>query len=153
MQQISFFFAVLLCTQVTTAFSSEIFSWKDEKGRTHYGNEIPEQYKKQATSVNIEVRKPTAAEIANTRRINASYRQQLSQPEPQQANGPFPQEDIPIDPSQWEKPTTTAELTYEEKMAAYKKSQACFRPCRTVFGGTNRAQCSHCKDIKRPTED
>lgn len=41
---------LLLCTLLPALAHAEIYQWKDEQGRTHFGEVVPEKYRKAAAT-------------------------------------------------------------------------------------------------------
>lgn len=96
------------------AVQAEIFTWKDENGKTHFGDKVPEKYKDNNTEV--EVGPVNSADPEKTVKRKTAYNP-----------GPSPgYYDPKVATPPKAKPQSCA-----EKKAAYQRAKACFDGCRT----------------------
>jgi hypothetical protein len=130
--------------------SAQIYSWVDENGKTHFGDRVPEKYKKQSedlteeTSVNnvsdaVEPRQPVYIPDQKNRTstsLNSSSKTNSQQP----SNSNSCQ-------AQW---------------AAYRSAEACYNQCAQNYSNNvpgshgqtytrNTSACGRCRDAKKPS--
>lgn len=112
---------------------AENYKWVDEKGRTHFGDVVPEKYRKSAT--------PMATQPLNTIQGSA-----LRGP----SRLPAPAEERPATPAaEVERPLTEAERCRAEQ-ARYSRSQACFARYRNANGSLKSEATQNCEDVPQP---
>ena len=63
------FFLILLV--LAFPVQAEIYKWIDEKGKTHFGDRVPEKYQKKADNVELKIHQPTEEDIAEAENRNA----------------------------------------------------------------------------------
>jgi hypothetical protein len=132
---------------------AEIYSWVDEKGKTHYGDKIPQQYRD--SSQEVDVKKPNG------------YEKTISPPPPKSPTAiiePHPPKKQKRQPAK----KKSEQLTCEEKYQAFKAQEKCFSSCPNWLRITYRQRTKtmvkempnpryeeclkrkECKDIKYP---
>ena len=135
--------ALVLLTCMSAQLShAQIFSWVDEHGVKHFGDQVPEKYKdaKHAVSLN----KLNTTQGVNTEKLNRLSESIKASNDKRAQTKPEP-EDTETEKS---KPKTCKELIEE-----YEKSYTCFNQCRNANGSINRAKCPSCVSVTRPTCD
>ena len=126
---------LLLGTNVVYA---EIYSWVDKDGKKHFGQEVPKEYAKKSTVIDVK-----SVNVMDETKV---------QPTPRTNNKPT---------YQHPQPTATQDDDYEnlssceQKKRAYEESVACYAECRLPkeeSGGrvNNVSACRHCVDAKKP---
>lgn len=118
---------------VALPVQAEIYKWIDENGRTHFGEVVPEKYKKSAT--------PMAAQPLNT--IQGSALRGPSRPATAPADVSAPQS------AEIERPLTEAERCRAEQ-ARYSRSQACFARYRNANGSLKSEATENCENVPQP---
>jgi hypothetical protein len=74
--------ALLLLALVPLAtYPADVYQWVDEKGRRHFGDNVPPQYQHKATKRNSRVTGPTT-ESVNARKDKEGVRTAESSPRP-----------------------------------------------------------------------
>lgn len=126
------------------AFGGEIYKWIDNEGKVHYGDRVPDQYKKRATV-------PDLPEIAT---VDLS-----SPPVPQLGDvygdsglsaGRSRLQDDDVLWSSGVSETDASDAACEAKMQRYRESQACFAPYRLANGAIKAEAFEHCTAIPQP---
>lgn len=117
----------------TLPAQAEIYKWVDEKGRTHFGEVVPDKYKKSAT--------PMAAQPLNT--IQGSALRGPSRPAPAAEEAP------PRQSAEVERPLTEAERCRAEQ-ARYSRSQSCFARYRNANGSLKSEAAENCENVPQP---
>lgn len=115
MRVVQLFLVALVAMPVSV--NAEIFTWKDENGKTHFGDKVPEKYKDNNSEV--EIGAVNSADPEKTRKTKGPgwfTRKPEGKSKPAQ--------------SATEKPAAKAPKTCAEKKAAYARSEACFEQCR-----------------------
>lgn len=118
--------------------SSQIYSWVDENGKQHFGDQIPPQYQDQAQEYDVpETNSSEAVEVDTSRPTGTSR--------PRSAAG-----DGASDSAQPSlRSSKPAGNSCADLKAAYAESQRCFTACR-MRGNNNIANCGHCTQMKKP---
>jgi hypothetical protein len=141
---------------------AEIYKWVDEKGKTHFGDRVPEKYQKKADNVEVTIRQPTQEEIAEAKNRNAELANsrmmmESSNRSTRKSKGT----------SRKKKQQYASD--YDRKMAEYREARACFSACQVRMpkapvkhrgpgysystpGGSylDSSACGHCKNVTRP---
>lgn len=114
---------------------AEIFKWVDENGRTHFGEVVPDKYRKTATSMSPQ---PT-----NT--IQGSALRGTSR-----ATG----DEGSASSDAGERPTAPVAQSAAEQCRArqerYRQSQECFARYRNANGSLRADAAQNCEDIPQP---
>lgn len=114
---------------------AEIFKWVDENGRTHFGEVVPDKYRKAATSM--------SPQPLNTIQGSALRG-------PGRANGD--EGHTPTDAG--ERPAVPAPQSAADQCRArqerYRKSQECFARYRNANGSLRAEATQNCEDIPQP---
>ena len=134
--------AVLLVALSLAASSAaaQIYSWVDEQGKTHYGDRVPQKYQSKGDAITLSPHNSvdlgtSALPPTPARRASHSPKRASSYSKPTQQKGKRKQ----------------AKSACEAQKQAYKMSKACFSQCRMHGGGINKAMCTSCRDMKRPS--
>lgn len=126
--------ALLLLATALPA-SAEVYKWVDEKGRTHFGEVVPERYRKSATTL--------APGAVNT--ISGS---QLRGPAtaPAAATEEEPPAAAPAAPAA----PTDSRSACEAEWARYRASQECFEKFRQANGSLRAGAADTCEAVPQP---
>ncbi|MEP5763286.1 MAG: DUF4124 domain-containing protein [Halieaceae bacterium] len=127
---------ILLCAS-PFAFS-EIYTWVDENGKKHFGDEIPEKYKSQGSEYKISETNTAPAVVTKKKKNPGSLKPVDLRPQsaqkPDESYLPKPKE------------KTCAELKQE-----YLTNKHCFAACRSANGGNlSSGGCPGCTNMKKP---
>jgi hypothetical protein len=137
----------LLCSASLMALGGEVFKWVDENGKVHYGESVPERYKRNAKKVDLTDVEGSSAqqEEAKARAARDKARaESLQRARERQADAPQPATALPA-----EVPMAGDEC--EEQMRKYLESQDCFAPYVNANGGGIKPEAfQHCTEIKQP---
>lgn len=157
---------VLVALAVTA--SGDVYTWVDEHGRKHFGDRIPEQYQDQSGTVDVDVRQPTAEEIAAERQRTADMESvEIDLPKRvRQSQG-----SNEVTPWQKQQMETAGMSDCEKAWYNYRKADECFARCAsrssdvgksaihtsrgteyitTGTTGRSTANCGHCPNYRRP---
>jgi hypothetical protein len=128
--------ALLLLAATATTAQAEIFQWKDEQGRTHFGQEVPARYQK-------------AAKPVETGRINTMQPERRKSAAAPEAAPALP----PQAPGTAAAPAASIPITdnCEAQMQAYTESQACFERFRIDNGAVRPEAYQECKTVPMPS--
>jgi hypothetical protein len=129
-------------------YGADIFRWVDETGHIHYGESVPDQYKKRATMVEQKGLEPTdaqrqeaAARLAKEKAIAESMTTDRVK-----SNAP---NSVPLPPPA-AAGTNDKEDSCEEQKRKFAESQVCFAPYRNATGGIKAEAYQHCVELTRP---
>lgn len=127
---------IIALATLTTLAQAELYTWVDKNGKKHYGDKVPPEYAKQATTV--EQKKP------NTMPAPPSVEFYQPPPARNQVN------DQPAS-------TGNQDNSCEQQKRAYEESLACYNDCRLhrirTHNVNNVSACGHCTDVKKPNCD
>lgn len=127
-------FALLLGALLAGAAHAEVYQWKDEQGRIHFGQEVPAKYQKSA------VRKDTT-------QVNVMKASEAAKPRGRsEAPAETPREE---DGAEDDAPRTPEEQCAAEK-AAYEDAQACLKQFLNAFGRVTAEGAEKCPQVPRP---
>ena len=129
-------------------YGADIFKWVDEKGRIHYGESVPDQYKRGATKIDREESEPTDAQRQEAAARAAKDKARAESLETRKATPNKPHSDSPPLPAA--AGTDNKESRCEAEKRKYMESQACFAPYRTATGGVEAEAFQHCVEVKEP---
>jgi len=137
--------ALLFCTASLTN-AADVFRWVDENGKVHYGDTVPEKYRKESKKVDSSSPEATNAQRQEAEARNAKEKAGLDALQKSRDAGadaaPYT---APLTP---EAPRTGNDC--EEQMRKYLESQTCFAPYRNANGGINPEAFQRCTDVKQP---
>jgi len=125
MRYLSFPIIILLLSSAHCV--ADVVMWKDEKGRVHYGDNPPAQYREGARGVDLE--------NLNTMPVNEANEKFVKKLDRERAwakRKPLNILDIGNNKTKTDKPYS--QMTCSEKKSAYSRAQNCFASCRTVTG-------------------
>ena len=151
--------ALVLILVFSLPAHAEIFKWVDENGKVHYGDRVPERYQKRADNVELEMRNPTADDVAEAEARNEAIRKSRISMESAQRS------------SRRKSTSRSGASDTRAPAQSYRSAQACFASCvvigqkppRTLRddrgftyqmpGGTYRdlSNCGHCENMKKPS--
>lgn len=124
---------LLLLLAVAPA-QAEIFKWVDEKGRTHFGETLPEKYRKSATSLTPQpVNTIKGNELRGPGRSD-DYRSSA------------PAEALPPD----EPPAQSEEEQCQARHLKFRQSQECFAKYRNANGSLRTEASQNCENVEQP---
>ena len=129
-------FSACMLVQLAQA---QIFSWVDEQGVKHFGDQVPEKYKKDKSEVSLN--KLNTAQSVDTAKLNKLSENIKASNDKREESKPELEEVA----TEQTKPQTC-----EEQIEEYEKSYACFDTCRNANGSINRAKCPDCVSVTRP---
>lgn len=118
---------------------AQIFSWVDEQGVKHFGDQVPEKYKKDKSEVSLN--KLNTAQSVDTAKLNELSENIKASNDKREESKPKLEEVA----TEQAKPQTC-----EEQIEEYERSYACFNTCRNANGSINRAKCPDCVSVTRP---
>jgi hypothetical protein len=143
------FLAVLLCAY-SLAHANEIYRWVDENGRTHFGDSVPEKYKKSATRVAARQLEPTDAQRRQAAQ-RAALERARARPA-QEENARAPSRTMPPQQSAGAGQSGNANaLDCETAHRRYRESIDCFARYMTQSGAPRAEAFDHCKVILDPS--
>lgn len=128
---------LLLAGLVATAQATEIYQWKDEQGRVHFGETVPEKYKKSAQQ------KPMGE-------LNIVPIEKVPPLPPAPATSPAPAsapEAAPTEPA----PAVSERQRCQQEIQRYRQSQECFAPYRNANGSVSPEAFELCEQLPQPT--
>ena len=128
------------------AEGAELFKWVDEKGRTHYGESIPDQYKKKATKIERTISDPTDAQRRDA--VERSAKEKLRATEAPGAAPDTPPSNTTPQPTVSN--TNVRGDSCEEQKQRYLESDLCFAPFRNANGTIKAEAFRHCVEVKEP---
>jgi hypothetical protein len=120
----------------TSFVYAEIYSWVDKDGKKHFGQEVPKEYAKKSTVIDV-------------KSVNVMDETKVSPP-PRTTNKTTYQQTHTGQDDSYENLSSC-----EQKKRAYEESVACYADCRLPkeeSGGrvNNVSACRHCVDAKKP---
>jgi hypothetical protein len=127
---------------------AELFKWVDEKGRIHYGESVPEQYKKKAAKIEPRVTEPTDAQRRDAAERLAKEKLRAESTEAPSATPNAPPSNSRPQPAASD--TSVKEDSCEEQKRRYVESDLCFAPYRNATGGIRAEAFQHCVEVKEP---
>ncbi len=139
-------YITLLLTLCFAHSQAEIWTWTDENGVKHYGQEVPEKYREQANSLETNQHKPSDKDVAEAEQRVRSWQQQ---------NAEFTRDqkikDQAAKKAKQEKAKQQAQKK-KQNASEYEKSVACFAKCRrrVASGALDNSKCGHCKAVPKP---
>lgn len=114
---------------------AEIFKWVDENGRTHFGEVVPDKYRKAATSMSPQpLNTIQGSALRGSGRLNDAPANATSEPAENSA--------APV-------PRSAAEQCRAQQ-ERYRKSQECFARYRNANGSLRADASQNCEDIPQP---
>lgn len=125
--------ALLLLLAVAPA-QAEIFKWVDEKGRTHFGEILPEKYRKSATTLTP----PPVNTIKGNELRGPGGSDDYRSAAPAEALPP----EVP--PVQSEKELCQA------RQLKFRQSQECFAKYRNANGSLRSEASQECENVEQP---
>lgn len=123
-----------LCLLLVLPAQAEIYKWVDEKGRTHFGETLPEKYRKSGQAL--------APQPLNTIQGEALRR---AAPPP----GATDPAAAPPAPAASVAPVSAAQRCAEQH-AKYRQSQECFARFRNANGSLKAEAAGQCQEVPQP---
>ncbi len=128
---------VLLLAGISILAQAELYTWVDKNGKKHYGDKIPPEYAKQASSVE-QKKTNTMPAPPSVNFYQAPARNQVNN-QPAADN------------------SSNQGNSCEQQKRAFEESQACYDDCRLhrvrTHNVNNVSACGHCTDVKKPNCD
>lgn len=160
----------LLVILPLSCVSAEVFKWVDDAGNVHFGDSLPEQYRQTGKTLDVPVRKPSAADRQNAEAVAESIRHAAESArerrlvEGKRLERDSEQTDQVITPNRVADQAPPNQLqpgqarltrkqrmeNYEAEMARYRESQRCFAPYQMRGGGTRGYAFNKCQSVERP---
>lgn len=128
---------------------AQVYTWTDEQGRTHFGDEVTTPANQRETPVHI-----PAANVAEPFKPDTPPSVPSVPDAPAEVAAPVPS--MVTDPQTGlpQRPGVAAEQeACQAQNEAYQASRACFAECSTLNkpgSGRNNAQCGHCTPLTKP---
>lgn len=129
------FLPVLLLLLPVLPAQAEIYKWVDESGHTHFGEKIPEKYRKSSTEV-------------TPQKINTIQGAKLKGPTPRGNAPATTQADTPA-PAASAPPRGNAD-TCQAQWEKFRESQACFQRFRLANGAVRPEATEKCESVPQP---
>lgn len=124
----------LLCSAFAAAAHAEIYQWKDEQGRIHFGEEVPAKYQKSAV-------------VKDTSQVNVMKAAEAAKPGPAAEAAPPPRDDAQ---EQAEEGAGTPEEQCAADTRKYEESQACLQKYLNAWGRVTPEALANCPEVPRP---
>lgn len=158
--------ASVLILLATSSAAAEVYSWTDENGQKHFGDKIPLEYQEQSKRVDLNIQHPSEEAVRAAAQMNSNIGHQLGASVNEGETKPVKKKEKQEQPSK-----SYDEMTYEEQVAAYKKSEACYTGCAGAptyprresyhyrpedpshhgdLGERDMSNCGHCTSIPKP---
>ena len=149
--------ASVLILLATSSSVAEVYSWTDENGQKHFGDTIPSEYSEESERVDLDIHHPSEEDIRATAHNNSYLRHQLGAPVNEGETKPAKKKEKQVRNSK-----SDSEIAYEEQVAAYKKSEACYTACASqafvhhphngvrVIEARETSNCGHCTPVSKP---
>lgn len=155
---------------ITSLANSEIYSWVDENGRKHFGNEIPQEYLPQVELVDVDYEEGREEDVVSSEeRAKKAYKaaRELKKSNWEHRNSLNAQKKASKNTQTTSKKSNSRD-SCEERKVQYRKSQSCFAGCQkrnhhvhstysqqTGFSdsvGTEMdlSECGHCTSMEEP---
>jgi hypothetical protein len=123
--------ALLLLAALTASAHAEVYQWKDEQGRIHFGQEVPPKYQKSAV-------------VKDTTQVNVMKAAEAAKPQSNSETPAPPREEVDED----------APVQAEEGCAAelqkYEETQACLKKFLNAYGRVTTEGVQKCGSVPRP---
>lgn len=116
---------------------AEIYKWVDEKGRTHFGEVVPDKYQKSSTSL--------SPQPMNTIQGSALRGPARQGSDPTGAGTSAAPEANPATPAR-----QSAAEQCRAQQERFRKSQECFARYRNANGSVRPEATQNCEDIPQP---
>jgi hypothetical protein len=134
--------ALLFCATVAGSAHAEVYQWTDEKGRTHFGETVPEKYQKSAT-------------LKDTGKINLMKAQKVQPlaplpPAPTVAAPAGGPNRLPPAADRGSPLPPTPEQGCQQEIQRYQDSQACFARFRNANGSVRPEAFQDCPQVAAP---
>lgn len=128
------------------AEGADLFKWVDEKGRTHYGESIPDQYRKKGTRIERTISEPTDAQRRDAAERSAKEKLRAESADVPGATPNAP----PAAPQPTASNSNVRADSCEEQKQRYLESDHCFAPFRNANGSIRAEAFRHCVEVKEP---
>jgi hypothetical protein len=123
---------------ITLNVNAQVYKWTDENGTTHFGDKVPDKYKKEANDINVQ---PNVVKTVKSPEFKA-----YSPPKRKPKNKVL----------MYGQSNKKMDTSCSAKWDRYNRSKACFDRCGSditnFYGGVvgrNNGGCS-CGDVKKP---
>jgi hypothetical protein len=151
-------FASVLILLAMSSTVAEVYTWTDENGQKHFGDRTPSDYPEQSKRVDLNIHHPSEEDIRATAHNNSYLRHQLDAPVNEGETKPVKKKEKQVRTSK-----SDSEIAYEEQVAAYNKSEACYTACASqafvhhphngvrVVEARDTSNCGHCTPMRKPS--
>ena len=138
---------LLLCGHLFAI--AQVYTWTDEKGRKHFGDEVTTPGNQRGKTVNI-----PPPNVAERFKPDATLATPSASDAPAEAAAPVPTAGSDPKAGSPKRPGVAAgQEACKAQNEAYQASRACYSECSTLnVGGRghNNAQCGHCTPLTKP---
>jgi cobalamin-dependent methionine synthase I len=131
------------------ARGTDIFRWVDENGKIHFGDSVPDRYRREAKKLDSK-----GAEVTSAQRQQAEERlakekaRAESLRKAREANSDVAQPSAAPTPAA--PPVANNANACEEQLKKYLDSQTCFAPYMLKDGGVKPEAFQNCTEVKEP---
>jgi hypothetical protein len=130
--------------------ASDVYRWKDEQGRVHYGNKVPEQYRQGATLMAPEKKDEGEGQRRRDAERDAA-RDRAEYEAAKKARASKPAE--PAKPVARSAAATAPPANdCQARLKRYQDSQACFAPFFNANGSIRPEAFAKCTEVKEPSD-
>lgn len=128
--------------------AAQVFKWTDKDGAVHYGDVVPESYKKSARPVSVSNDVPTEAQVQDAEKARARLRAAAKGAVAPSA--PSPRAATPPASLSASSPIDAQRLSCAEQWKRFEASHACFEPYRMGNGVLRPEAFDHCQEVRPP---
>ncbi len=122
---------------------AQVVKWVDDAGKTHYGDTVPDKYKRRAKPVTLTVDTPSEQQVqeaqARVRKDVAQAGASASSPAAQALTG-----------ASGASAPQGLDMSCEAQWQRYDEAYACFNPYRNANGSVKAEAFKHCTQVKAP---
>ena len=133
----------------TAAWGADIYKWVDEKGRTQYGQSVPDKYKKSAIKIEQEIHTPTDAQREEAAARAAQDKEKAAALATRKLEPAKPR--TSVKPAPASAAVENKATRCEAERQKYRESVACFEPYRMPNGAIQPEGLEKCVSMKEPT--
>jgi Domain of unknown function (DUF4124) len=133
--------------------AATVYRWTDEQGQVHYGDVVPEKYRKRAKPVTPASADPTTEQLREAQQRSARQKARAAAiagkaPTPASAAASTVQAPPPVTKRPARVPDERTDCQTWARL--YKESLDCFAPFRTARGATRGEAFDHCTPVDEP---
>jgi len=145
--------ALLLWTAPWPVHAATIYRWIDDQGKTHYSEQVPQQYQQAARPLAPGAADPTPAQRQGAQARAALDKRraaEIGRPASQPILAPTPAVAASAPPVKRPAHAPNADTSCETWARLYQESLDCFGPYRTTRGATRPEAFDHCTPVDEP---